>query len=55
MAGYEGIVPDRKATSYLVEDSGGRACQSSEDGGVGTSIKQPNSFVYRFVPTHRAT
>ena len=49
-AGYEGIVPDSLGNVYLVEDTGG---SSVEDGGVGTSIKQPNSFVYRFVPTHR--
>jgi hypothetical protein len=49
-AGYEGVVPDSLGNVYLVEDTGG---SSVTDGATVTKVKQPNSFVYRFVPTHR--
>jgi hypothetical protein len=49
-AGYEGVVPDSLGNIYLVEDTGGSAVT---DGATATKVKQPNSFVYRFVPTHR--
>jgi hypothetical protein len=50
-AGYEGVVPDSLGNIYLVEDTGGSAVT---DGATATKVKQPNSFIYRFVPTHRA-
>jgi hypothetical protein len=50
-AGYEGVVPDSLGNVYLVEDTGGGTVT---DGATATKVKQPNSFIYRFVPTHRA-
>jgi hypothetical protein len=47
---YEGVAPDSLGNVYLVEDSGGGFVT---DNGTATKVKQPNSFVYRFVPTHR--
>jgi hypothetical protein len=49
-AGYEGVHPDSDGDIYLVEDTGGSGVV---DGGVTTSVRQPNSFVYRFVPDRR--
>lgn len=46
-AGYEGVVVDKLGEIYLVEDTGGSGVV---DGGVSTKVKQPNSFIYRFVP-----
>jgi hypothetical protein len=45
--GYEGIQLDRAGNVWIVEDSGGPAAGANGKG------KQPNSFVYRFVPAHR--
>jgi hypothetical protein len=42
--GYEGIQDDADGNLWIVEDVGGKA------GAVNTHAKQPNSFVYRFVP-----
>jgi hypothetical protein len=42
--GYEGIQNDNLGNLYIVEDSGGAA------GTVNTHAKQPNSFLYRFLP-----
>jgi len=42
--GYEGIQNDSDGNLWIVEDVGGKA------GTVNTHAKQPNSFVYRFVP-----
>jgi hypothetical protein len=47
-AGYEGVHNDKLGNVYLVEDTGG---SNVVDGGTQTFVKQPNSFVYRFVPT----
>ena len=44
-AGYEGIHNDKLGNLILVEDVGGGSVTAS-------GVKQPNSFVYRFVPTH---
>jgi hypothetical protein len=44
IGGYEGIQNDSKGNLWIVEDVGGSA------GAVNTHAKQPNSFVYRFVP-----
>src|SRR5215475_12514664 len=45
-AGYEGIQNDSAGNLWLVEDVGGTT--------VPTSARNPNSFVYRFVPYDRA-
>jgi len=47
-AGYEGAAVDKRGNVYLVEDSGGSGVV---DNGARTKVKQPNSFVYRFVPS----
>src|SRR5947207_4012263 len=44
--GYEGIQADSAGNLWIVEDVGGSA------GSPSTHAKQPNSFVYRFVPDH---
>jgi len=49
-AGYEGVVLDSLGNVYLVEDTGGSGVV---DNGTATKVKQPNSFVYRFVPSNR--
>jgi hypothetical protein len=46
-AGYEGIALDKLGDVYLVEDTGGKTLT---DNGNATTVKQPNSFVYRFKP-----
>lgn len=43
LGGYEGIHPDSHGNIYLVEDIGGVTNST-------TKAKQPNSFVYRYVP-----
>ena len=48
-AGYEGIHNDKLGNLILVEDTGGG---NVTDNGTPTQVKQPNSFVYRFVPAH---
>jgi hypothetical protein len=45
--GYEGVIPDDWGRIYLVEDIGGT---SGSAGAHLNKAKQPNSFVYRFVP-----
>jgi hypothetical protein len=45
--GFEGMQTDSEGNVWIVEDVGGAA------GAVNTHAKQPNSFVYRFVPKHR--
>jgi hypothetical protein len=42
--GYEGIQNDAAGNLWIVEDIGGKS------GTVSTHAKQPNSFLYRFVP-----
>jgi hypothetical protein len=44
-AGYEGIQIDSAGNVWIVEDTGGAAAGANGKG------KQPNSFIYRFVPT----
>jgi len=46
-AGYEGIQNDSDGNVWVVEDSGGPA------GALNTHAKQPNSFIYRFIPKNR--
>ncbi len=45
--GYEGVQSDNRGNVYLVEDSGGAG------GPTTPNAKQPNSFIYRVVPTDR--
>ena len=45
--GYEGIQADLDGNLWIVEDVGGRA------GAVNKNAKQPNSFIYRFIPKHK--
>jgi hypothetical protein len=45
--GYEGIHNDKLGNLMIVEDVGGSGVT---DNGATTSVRQPNSFVYRFVP-----
>jgi hypothetical protein len=47
-AGYEGIHNDDQGNLMLLEDVGGSGVT---DNGTVTRVKQPNSFVYRFLPT----
>jgi hypothetical protein len=49
-AGYEGVVIDKLGEVYLVEDTGGSGVV---DNGASTKVKQPNSFVYRFIPANK--
>jgi hypothetical protein len=42
--GYEGIQPDADGNLWIAEDVGGRT------GVINTHARQPNSFIYRFVP-----
>ena len=44
--GFEGIQNDNRGNLYLVEDIGG-----STGTGANANTKQPNSFLYRFLPT----
>ena len=44
--GYEGIQNDSDGNVWIVEDVGGPS------GTVNSHARQPNSFIYRFVPTH---
>jgi hypothetical protein len=46
-AGYEGVQNDDQGNVYLVEDTGGKF--GSAAAGV-PDAKQPNSFIYRFLP-----
>jgi hypothetical protein len=46
-AGYEGIQNDSAGNLWLVEDVGGASPS-------GSKARNPNSFVYRFLPTDRA-
>jgi hypothetical protein len=46
--GYEGIQVDADGSLWIVEDTGGKA------GEVAKHAKQPNSFVYRFVPIDKS-
>jgi hypothetical protein len=45
--GYEGIQADNDGNLWIVEDVGGKS------GTTATHAKQPNSFVYRFIPNNR--
>ena len=52
---YEGVVNDKLGNIYLVEDAGGaNVTDNAVNPPAATNVKQPNSFVYRFVPTNPA-
>jgi len=45
--GYEGIQADSDGNLWIVEDASGKS------GTVASHAKQPNSFIYRFIPSNR--
>ena len=47
IAGWEGVQVDSAGNIWLVADQGGA------NGAVNTKARQPNSFVYRFIPMNR--
>src|SRR5262249_23202801 len=47
-AGYEGIHPDDKGNIYIIEDTGGTTSHTPAI----NNGRQPNSFVYRYVPNN---
>jgi hypothetical protein len=50
-AGYEGIHPDNRGNIILVEDTGGASTNIDPNNlNSPKTARQPNSFVYRFVP-----
>ena len=50
-AGYEGIHPDDRGNLLIIEDTGGTGVNiNPQDPASPKTAKQPNSFVYRFVP-----
>ena len=50
-SGYEGIHPDDKGNLLIIEDAGGTSVNVvPTDPNSPKSARQPNSFVYRFVP-----
>jgi len=51
--GQEGIHPDDQGNIWLVEDVGGTTLMNQPNG-VGDFGRNPNSFVFRFVPTNPA-
>jgi len=48
--GYEGIQADDTGKLYIVEDVSGNKSATLTGPGGGKNVRQPNSFVYRFVP-----
>jgi len=46
--GYEGIQSHSDSALWIVEDVGGRT------GTINTHARQPNSFIYRFVPDRKS-
>jgi hypothetical protein len=52
--GYEGIHPDDRGNLLIIEDAGGTSVNvNPADPTSPKTAKQPNSFVYRFVPYDR--
>jgi hypothetical protein len=51
-AGYEGIHPDKHGNVYMIEDTGGATSNTTTPVNLNKG-RQPNSFVYRFVPNNR--
>jgi hypothetical protein len=53
--GLEGIHTDNKGRVYLVEDTGGKSVSNDQNDINGTkAARQPNSYVFRFVPAVRS-
>jgi len=53
-AGYEGIHPDDQGDFLIIEDAGGPTVNvNPNDPTSPKTAKQPNSFVYRFVPNDK--
>lgn len=53
-AGYEGIHPDDRGNLLIIEDTGGTSVNvNPADPTSPKTAKQPNSFVYRFLPNNR--
>lgn len=53
--GFEGIHTDNKGRVYLVEDSGGTSASVDPNDINGTkAARQPNSYIYRFVPYNKS-
>ena len=52
--GLEGVHTDNKGRIYLVEDTGGKGVSNDQNdiNGPNKVAKQPNSYVFRFIPTH---
>ncbi len=50
-AGYEGIHPDDKGNIYMIEDTGGATSSTLTPVNL-NKARQPNSFVYRYVPNN---
>jgi hypothetical protein len=50
-AGYEGIHSDDKGNLYLIEDTGGATSNTTSPVNLNKG-RQPNSFVYRYVPNN---
>src|SRR5262245_33917487 len=51
--GFEGIHPDDRGDIWIVEDVGGTTLMNQPNG-LGNFGRNPNSFVFRFVPTNPA-
>jgi hypothetical protein len=52
--GYEGIHPDENGNLYIAEDIGGSATSVDPNNSNGSKkAKNPNSYIYKFVPTDR--
>jgi hypothetical protein len=53
--GYEGIHPDDRGNLLIIEDAGGISVNvNPADPTSPKTAKQPNSFVYRFLPNNRS-
>ena len=54
-AGYEGIHPDDRGNLLIIEDTGGTSVSNNPDdpNGAVKVAKQPNSFVFRFIPYNK--
>jgi hypothetical protein len=51
--GYEGIHPDNKGNIYIIEDAGGATSSTLTPVNLNKG-RQPNSFVYRYLPNNPA-
>jgi hypothetical protein len=53
-AGYEGIHPDDRGNLLIIEDVGGTSVHVDPNNPASAkTARQPNSFVYRFIPKNR--